>query len=186
MNANATCAWFVRESFRCAFLAVLFGVSVLSVGCAKQAAPVETWQVRMFPSGGVAVLVLEEPQVVVKFDGVHMADLFIREQVVIAGDAESDGSGQGGSGFRYKRVYADGVATLQINDYVIRISEKGTRLAIGDTELSLPTKERIVLAIDADGKPREVGEAERETILQDAERPEALGFERPRKGPRTS
>jgi hypothetical protein len=126
-----------------------------------------TWYDRA--SGGRLLYYFPEPKLVIRFDTIEASDSGAgRHQITVAGNGTSSGYSSSRRGTRTSQ-YENGVATIKPNDYHLRITDHGQKIWSGDELIAeLPGEDWTVIALDKDGKSRELKPGEQTEIIHDA------------------
>jgi hypothetical protein len=156
-----------RKVTRNGSFALLFLLLTVS-GCGSSDESV-AWTWYDHASGGRLLYYFPEPKLVIRFDAIEASDSGSgRSQITVAGNGTSSGYSSSGRGTRTSQ-YENGVATIKPNDYHLRITELGQKIWSGDELIAeLPRDDWTVIALDKEGKARELKPGEREEIIRDA------------------
>lgn len=127
------------------------------------------WNVRVLDCGEHQIYHFKQPRLVLLLEGLAADGGEIGYQITVAGSGWSGGSGIGAYS------YANGVTSIDIENYRFRITDRGTTFWSNDRVIAnLPYIELTVIALDKDGIPRELRDGEREKIIRDATKPGVL------------
>lgn len=148
--------------------ALLFLLST-ALGCDKSSDERVAWSWYDHDSGGRLLYYFPEPKLVIRFDAIEADDSGCgRSQITVAGNGTSSGHSSSGRGVRTYQ-YENEVATIKPNNYHLRVTDRGKKIWSGDDLIAeLPRDDWTVIALDKEGRSRELKPGERAEIIRDA------------------
>ena len=156
------------------YACLLLSLVVTANGCDSGRGKDERWALYEHDSGGRLLFYFLEPRLVMRFDGIEGDESgWGQTQITVAGDSEGYGSGI--VSYQYKHE----VANLGRDNVHLRITDRGQKVWSGEDLIAeLPREDWTVIALDKDGKSRELKPGEREEIITDATTRGAFSKER--------